>query len=118
MKKLLYLSSLAALLAACGMPHDAAYYRANTAQRDQKMDMCRGQANAFDNDRECIAAWQALDVMPVSYWLAHAVERKAMTDQCKEHAATLGKAPNCQNASQAEVAVLGGGRAVYVPVGE
>ena len=118
MKKLLYFTALAVLLAACNKPHDAAYYRVNTAERDLKMDACRGQARAFDNDGECIGAWLALDVMPVSYWLAHSVERAAMTGQCKEHAATLGKSANCENASKAAVAVLGGGAPVYVPVGQ
>jgi hypothetical protein len=118
MKKLLYFASLAVLLAACSKPHDVAYYKANVAERDQKMAGCRGQAGAFDNDRECISAWLAMDVLSVSYWRAHDIERAAMTDQCKEHAATLGKSANCENASRAVIAVLGGGRPVYVPVGK
>lgn len=119
MKKLLYFAVLAIALAGCNKPaRDAAYYRANVAERDQKLAACRAQGGAFDNDGECIGAWFALDVRPVSYWLAHSGERGAMTDQCKEHAATLGKSPNCDNASRAAVAVLGAGRPVYVPAGE
>lgn len=115
MKQLLYFASLAVLLTACSKPHDVAYFKANVAERDLKLTECRGLAGSFDNNQECISAWLAMDVKPVSYWREHSAERAAVTDKCKEHAATLGQAANCQNASRAQVATMGSGAPVYLP---
>jgi hypothetical protein len=115
MKKLLYFASLAVLLAACSKPHDVAYFKANIAERELKLTECRGQAGAFDSNQECVSAWLAMDVQPVSYWRDHSAERAAMTGQCKEHAATIGKSANCENAGRAQTAVMGSGTPVYLP---
>lgn len=114
MKQLLCLAPLAVLLVGCGKPHDVAYFKANIAERDRKLVDCRDKAGAFDSNQECISAWLAMDVQPVSYWRANDAERADMTGRCKEHAATLGKSANCENAGRAQMAVMGGGKPVYI----
>jgi uncharacterized lipoprotein NlpE involved in copper resistance len=103
------------VLAGCAERHDVAYYKAHPNDRDFKIAACKSQPGAFSNDAECISAAEAEEVFPVSYWRANSTARQHKLADCKEYAATLGKSANCENASRAANAVLGAGKAIYLP---
>ncbi|MBZ2207148.1 EexN family lipoprotein [Massilia soli] len=103
-------------LIACEPTRDVAFYRDNPEEREAKLQVCQSNPGGLGNDRECISAWNALEVKPVSYWRAHRAERGVITSICRDHKATFKNSPNCENALAAQAAVMGGGKPVYIPL--
>ncbi len=114
MKKIISGISLALILVACSQVRDVSFYRSHPDERDIKLSECRSIQGAFSNDQECISAWNALEVKPVSYWSKNDSERGATTKICGEHRGTIRSSPNCENAIAAQAAVMGGGTPVYI----
>ena len=104
------------LLVACEQTRDVAFYRNNAEEREEKLRVCQSSPEGLGNDQECISAWNASEVKPVSYWRAHSSERGLITRICREHIATIRNSPNCENALAAQAAVMGGGKPVYIPL--
>lgn len=104
------------LLVACDQARNVAFYQNHPVEREEKLRVCQSNPEALSNDQECISAWKASGVKPISYWRAHSSERGSIAKICREHKATIRNSPNCENALAAQAAVMGGGKPVYIPL--